>query len=85
MKYTFQILTTQGMIQGDVESEIDFNNAPFGYVPYRAICSCECSQEVIDGFWNSVDMVLQQNNLTSSEYVRAIRAITENHICGESF
>jgi len=74
MQYTFQVLTTEGIKETLVESVFDFSNAPFGYVPYRFSSSSECSQYTLDEFWNCIDIVLQNNNLTNEDYIRAICA-----------
>lgn len=74
MEYKFQILTTEGIKESIVESDSDFSCAPFGYVPYRFISTCDCSQEILDDFWRCIDVVLQNNNLTSENYIRSICA-----------
>jgi hypothetical protein len=76
MDYTFYILTTNGKVSGNVTTDTDFDCAPFGHVPYRIVSSCDCDPPVIDDFWKSIDLVLAQNNLTSSEFVRAMYATT---------
>lgn len=84
MKYNFFILTDQGLKNFIVDSNNDFSCAPFGFVPYRVISTCECDLSVIDDFWRCVDQVLDANNLDSSNYVRAVRAYTEDGVlCGE--
>lgn len=83
MQYTFQILTTEGLKESTVESDLDFSCAPFGYVPYRVISTCECDQTIIDGFWNCIDIVLYDNNLTSENYIRTIRAYSNGKLYGE--
>jgi hypothetical protein len=83
MDYRFFILTTNGIKSADVISEHDFSCAPFGAVPYRIVSSCECSPEVIADFWRCIDDTLLQNNLNSDNFVRAIRAESENSVYGE--
>jgi hypothetical protein len=83
MNYEFFILTTDGIVSANVTSEHDFSYAPFGWVPYKAISSCECKQEVIDDFWRCVDIVLNENNVNSSNFIRAIRAEIDDKIYGE--
>ena len=83
MDYKFFILTTDGIKSSSVASEYDFSCAPFGWVPYRVISSCECEQEVIDDFWRCIDIVLEKNNIKSSDFIRAIRAEVDNQIFGE--
>lgn len=83
MIYRFQIETTKGLIESIIETDTDFSTSPFGYVPYRGWCSCECSQEVLDDFWNSVDKVLADNNLTSDDFIRAVRAYVGDRLIGE--
>lgn len=74
MKYTFQILTNSGIIDSIVESGFDFSYAPFGFVSYRYESTCELTQEIIEDFWNCVDRVLENNNKTHLDYIRAVRA-----------
>jgi hypothetical protein len=83
MEYRFQILIKTGIIESLLQSESDFSCAPFGYVPYRVISTCECESQVIDDFWNCVDIVLQNNNATTDDFVRAIRVYAGNTIYGE--
>jgi hypothetical protein len=83
MIYDFYILTTDGMKNATVTTNSDFDCAPFGYVPYRAISSCTCEPEILEDFWNCVDQVLSNNNLTSAEYIRAVRAYSNNILYGE--
>ena len=84
MIYEFYILTSNGLVNHSVESSHDFSQAPFGYVSYRAPCSCECSQEVLDDFWNCIDQVLIANKLTPSDFIRAVRAYSNGKLFGES-
>ena len=77
MEYYFKILTTDGVKYGTVISSEDLYDCPFGAVAYRARCSCERTQDIIDEFWRCIDEVLVQNNLTSSEFVRAMNAIVD--------
>ena len=83
MQYDFYILTTQGMKNSTVTSDSDFDCAPFGYVPYRVVSTCTCEPEVIDDFWTCVDIVLSENNLSSSDYIRAVRAYSNGKLYGE--
>jgi hypothetical protein len=79
----FQVLTTGGLKESTVESNLDFSCAPFGYVPYRIISTCDCEQNVIDEFWRCVDIVLHNNNLTSENYIRTVRAYSDGKLYGE--
>lgn len=83
MQYDFYILTTDGLKNATVTSEIDFDCAPFGHVPYRVISSCDCDPPVIDDFWRCVDNVLESNNLTSDKFIRAVRAYSNGKLYGE--
>jgi hypothetical protein len=83
MDYKFFILTTDGVVSANITSECDFSCAPFGYVPYRVVSSCECDPPVIEDFWRCIDEVLSENQLTSMNFIRAIRAESENNIYGE--
>jgi hypothetical protein len=83
MIYDFYVLTTLGMKNATVTTDSDFDCAPFGYVPYRAISSCTCDSNIIDDFWNCVDDVLSAHNLTSTEYTRAVRAYSNGKLYGE--
>lgn len=83
MIYDFYILTTSGMKNATVTTDSDFDCAPFGYVPYRAVSTCTCEPSVISDFWNCVDSVLSANNLTSINYVRAVRAYSNGVLYGE--
>jgi len=84
MQYKFQILANGTIIESVVESDSDFSCAPFGYVPYRAISTCDCLSEILEDFWHCVDLVLENNNMTSADYERAIRAYRDELIFGES-
>jgi len=83
MQYEFYIQTTQGLKSATIETDSDFSCAPFGFVPYRMISSCTCEPAVIDDFWNCVDQVLAHNNLGEQDYIRAVRAYSNNHLYGE--
>lgn len=84
MQYDFYISTTQGIKNSTVNSIYDFSAAPFGFVSYRNICTCECEQLLIDDFWRCVDDVLLANNLSSDDFIRAIRAYSNDKLYGES-
>lgn len=84
MQYKFYVLTTAGLVSGDIESDQDFINAPFGYVPYRVVSSCECTSELLDSFWQAVDQVLTINGLTQQDYIRAVRAYRDGVLIGEN-
>lgn len=83
MQYNFYILTTNGMKNATVNVDSDFHCAPFGYVPYRVTSTCECSPEVLTSFWNCVDQVLEAHNLTSNDFIRAVRAYSDGILYGE--
>ena len=83
MQYDFYILTTDGMKNATVTTDSDFDCAPFGYVPYRVISTCTCAPNVLTDFWQCVDTVLSVNNLTSADYVRAVRAYADGKLYGE--
>lgn len=83
MRYDFYILTTDGMKNATVDVASEFDSAPFGYVPYRVISSCTCESQMIEDFWTSVDIVLTVHNLTSSNYIRAVRAYSNGKRYGE--
>lgn len=84
MLYNFYIQTNQGLKNFFVESTHDFECAPFGFVPYRVVSSCQCEPEVIEDFWRCVDLVLAAHNLNHEHYVRAVRAYKDNgDLCGE--
>lgn len=83
MIYDFYILTSDGMKNATVISDSDFDCAPFGHVPYRVISSCTCAPSILDDFWRCVDDVLTIHNLTSAEYVRAVRAYSDGKLYGE--
>jgi hypothetical protein len=83
MIYNFFILTTEGLKSANVDSNHDFNCAPFGGVPYRVVSSCDCDPPVIEDFWRCIDEVLSKNQLTSVNFIRAIRAESGNTVYGE--
>jgi hypothetical protein len=84
MQYNFYVLTDQGLKNAVVTSDSNFDCAPFGFVPYRVVSTCTCEPQVIEDFWNCVDSVLQKNKLTPANYVRAVRAYTDQgDLCGE--
>jgi hypothetical protein len=84
MQYKFSVLTDQGLKTTTVNSDSDFSCAPFGFVPYRVISSCQCEPAVIEDFWQCVDAVLSAHGLTADNYVRAVRAYQPNGtLCGE--
>lgn len=85
MIYDFYILTTSGMKNATVTTDSDFDCAPFGYVPYRVISTCTCAPKILDDFWDCVDSVLSSNNLTSNDYVRAVRAYSNGKLYGEYY
>jgi hypothetical protein len=86
MNYTFYILTTSGIKTGTVDSDINFSAAPFGVVPYRLNGSCELNEETVTKFWDVIDLVLTQNHISSTEFIRAIRAVQpDGTIYGEVF
>lgn len=83
MIYDFYVLTIFGMKNATVTTDSDFDCAPFGYVPYRVVSTCTCEPSVIEDFWTCVDNVLSENNLTSSDYTRAVRAYSNGKLYGE--
>lgn len=84
MQYDFYVLTDQGLKNATVNSISDFSCAPFGFVPYRVISTCDCDPQIIQDFWYCVDLVLDAHKLTSKNYVRAVRAYKEDgSLCGE--
>ena len=83
MQYDFYIMTTQGLKNATVTTDSDFDCAPFGFVPYRVVSTCDCEPQVIEDFWNCVDTVLSKNNLTSTDYIRAVRAYSNGKLYGE--
>jgi hypothetical protein len=83
MIYDFYIQTTDGIKNATVESTFDFSEAPFGAVPYRQQCSCECSAELIFDFWRCIDDILLINNIGSDIFIRAIRAYSSGKLYGE--
>lgn len=83
MQYNLYIETTQGMKNAMVDSPYVFFGAPFGYVPYRKAGSCELDQTIIDDFWRCVDIVLEQNELTADDFIRAVRAFGNSNMYGE--
>lgn len=83
MQYDFYILTEQGIKNSLVNSTYDFASAPFGVVPYRQTGSCECEQTIIDDFWRCVDEVLSANQLVAADFVRAVRAYSNDKLYGE--
>ena len=82
MKYNFEILTTQGMIESQVDSEYNFNGAPFGYVGYRALSSCTLDQAIIDDFWRCVDEVLAAHDLGPENFSHAVRTYLNGELIG---
>ena len=76
-------MTTQGLKNATVETNSDFDCAPFGFVPYRVVSTCDCEPNVIEDFWDCVDTVLSNNNLTSTDFVRAVRAYSNGKLYGE--
>ena len=83
MQYDFYIETVDGMKNSTVTSSYDFSTAPFGVVPYKDRGSCTDSQAVLDDFWRCVDDVLFANNLTSAQFIRAVRAYSNGKLYGE--
>lgn len=83
MIYDFYIMTTQGLKNATVETNSDFDCAPFGFVPYRVVSTCDCDPPIIEDFWNCVDTILVDNNLTSTDFVRAVRAYCNGKLYGE--
>ncbi len=83
MEYDFYIETTSGIKSAKVNSNFDFEGAPFGVVPYKKFGSSELSVEIIDNFWECVNQVLLEHNLTSDTFIRAIRAYSNGKLYGE--
>lgn len=83
MNYDFYIETVYGLKNYNVSSIYDFSYAPFGVVPYKENGSCTLAQNVIDDFWRCVDEVLQNNNCTSQDFIRAVRAYSDGKLYGE--
>lgn len=83
MQYDFYIETVDGMKNSTVTSTYDFSTAPFGVVPYGERGSCTDSQSLLDDFWRCVDDVLAANNLTSSQFIRAVKAYSDGKLYGE--
>lgn len=84
MQYEFTILTDCGIKTALLNSNSDFECAPFGFVPYRVTSTCDCEPAVIADFWQCVDLVLAAHGLTSQNFVRAVRAYkSDGSLCGE--
>ena len=83
MQYDFYIETTDGMKNSTVTSIYDFSTAPFGVVPYNERGSCTDSQSLLDDFWRCVDDVLVANDLTPTDFIRAVRAYSNGKLYGE--
>lgn len=83
MIYDFYIMTKDGLKNATVTTDSDFDCAPFGFVPYRIVSTCDCEPQVIADFWDCVDKVLLENNLKSTDYVRAVRAYSDGKLYGE--
>jgi hypothetical protein len=83
MESILYLETTIGIISSKIVTNLLNSELPFGYVGYRDKCTTNLSEEIISEFWNTVDEVLTNNNLTSSEFIRAVRVINGNIIIGE--
>jgi hypothetical protein len=83
MQYDFYILTTSGLKNALVDTDSDFDCAPFGFVPYRVKSTCQCLPSVVEEFWRCVDLVLESNNLTPQDFIRAVRAYSNGKLYGE--
>lgn len=85
MIYNFYILADTGLINSQVESDVDFSCAPFGFARYRTASTCNCEPAIIDEFWRCIDNVLVSNDKTSNNFIRAVRAIdTNGKVYGET-
>jgi hypothetical protein len=83
MKYNFDLQLSNGVISGNIETDMDLAHAPFGFVGYRKQCSSIMSEIELNEFWNLIDVVLLQNNKSPNELIRVIRAYNQNINFGE--
>jgi hypothetical protein len=83
MESILYLETTNGTISSKIVTNLLNSELPFGYVGYRDNCTSNLSEEDISEFWNTVDVVLINNNLTSTEFIRAVRVVNGNNIIGE--
>lgn len=82
MLYTFTIDTTSGLVSGDAQGSFDETH-PFGFVAYGKRGSCDVSDEQLSAFWEAVAGVLAANSLTSSDFIRVVRAASIDGVIGE--
>lgn len=75
MNYNLTILTSTGEKSGVVSAPSISAEAPFGLPAYRGVCTCALSQADQTAFWDLVDQVLTQHSLSSSQFIRAVRAV----------
>lgn len=83
MQYTFQLMTTQGLITDTIVSDLDFSDGPFLIKGFRSESSTTCDLEIINEFWNSVETILQNNNLTTDNFIEVVRAYKDTELLGE--
>ena len=74
MQYTFTIIAAHRVITSLVDVQFDLTGCPFGANPYRVNGSSTASAANLDAFWNTIDKILTQNGLTSTDFKRAVKA-----------
>ena len=82
MQYIFEISTAQGIVTGTVESFSDFNDAPFLVKGFGSPSSSTCDSIVLEEFWNIVKLILEDNNITISNFIQVLRAYQDDRLLG---
>jgi hypothetical protein len=74
MNYTFTLIALNRVITGNVDVSFDLTECPFGGNLYRINGSSKASTATLDAFWLCIDEVLTQNNMSSADFKRAVKA-----------
>jgi len=74
MRYTFHIETTDGVITKEVDSDLDFTDAPFLSNGLYASSSTTCEENVVAAFWQ----IVVDSNIEPQDFITVLRAVDEN-------
>lgn len=78
MNYTFHIKTKDATLIAEIETDLDLTDAPFLVQGFRSLCSSTYTESELDQFWDIVDVIMANNNISINDFVMVLRAIDEN-------
>lgn len=83
MQYVFEISTTHGTITNTVDTTYNFEDAPFLVKGFRTASSSTCDPTTLDKFWEIVESILKNNNISIENFIEVVRAYRNQELLGE--